>query len=160
MTTTTESLKQVVGDIVAQSMALKNRHTAEPAAPVNYACIFTQSAAEHADLTEAVRTLGPVVKETSSGLLYDIGGLETVAGTLRILKIRNPDPTRPERGDADFTVSDYPSFKATYLSRPGFKLITRSYMEMIELMEPGCAVRAYFSDPPVDRQLLGPKVAS
>jgi hypothetical protein len=155
MTITAESLKQLVRDIVAESMALKDRHTDEHSAPVNYACIFAQSAAEHADLTQVVQKLGPVVKETASGLLYDIGGLDTIGGALRILKIRNPDPTRPERGDADFTVPDYASFKAKYLSRPGFKLITRSYMEMIELMEPGCRVRTYFSDPPVDQQIFG-----
>ena len=40
------------------------------------------------------------------------------------------------------------------MGKPGFKLIERSYMEMIELMEIGESVRVYFSDPPVDQQLL------
>jgi hypothetical protein len=149
------TLKELVKNIVSQAKALKDRHISEPNAPVNYACIFAQSEAEYKELNESAKTIGKVVKKMDSGLLYHITNLETVAGTLRILKIRIPDPTKPERGDADFTVSDYPSFKKENLSRPGFNLITRADMEMIELMEPNCAVRAYFSNPPVDQQLLG-----
>lgn len=148
-------LIELVKNIVSQAKSLKDRHTAELDAPVNYACVFARTDCEYEELTAAVQRVGKVVKETKSGLLYHIKDLETVGGKLRILKIRIPDPTKPERGDADFTVSDYPTFKRTYLTRPGFNLITRSYMEMIELMEPGSAIRTYFSDPPVDRQLLG-----
>ncbi|MFA4818758.1 MAG: hypothetical protein WC621_02870 [Patescibacteria group bacterium] len=151
----TNTLKKLVKDIVSQAKALKDRHTLEPNAPVNYACIFAQSDTEYKELIEATQTIGKVVKEMNSGLLYHITDLETVAGVLRILKIRIPDPTKPERGDADFTVADYPSFKKECLSRPGFKLITRTDMEMIELMELNCTARAYFSNPPVDQQLLG-----
>lgn len=151
----TKALKQLAQDIVGQAKALKDRHTSEVGAPVNYVCIFAQSTAEYQELTEAVRTIGPAVKETDSGLLYHITDLKTVAGVLRILKIRVPDHTKPERGDADFTVSDYQSFKRAHLSRQGFKLITRPDMEMIELMERNYAVRAYFSNPPIDIQLLG-----
>jgi hypothetical protein len=149
------TLKEFVRHVVSEARALKDRHTSEPEAPVNYACIFAQSEAEYKELLKAAESLGKVVKEMSSGLLYHIENLETSAGVLRILKIRIPDPTRPELGDADFTVSDYPSFKKKYLSHPGFKLITRPEMEMIELMELNCPVRAYFSHPPVDQQILG-----
>ncbi len=151
----TDTLKQLVRNIVSQASALKDKYTTELNAPVNYACIFAQSDGEYKELTEAVQAIGQVVKQTDSGLLYHIADLKTVAGILRILKIRIPDPTRPERGDADFTVSDYSSFKKEYLSRPGFKLITRPDMEMIELMEQNCTVRVYFSYPTVEQQLFG-----
>lgn len=150
-----ESLQKLVQDMVAQASALKNKYTTEISAPINYACIFSRSDAEYRELTEVVQTMGKVVKVTNSGSLYHIENVETVAGTLRILKIRIPDVTRPERGDADFTVSNYAIFKNEYLQKSGFKLILRPDVEMIELMEPNSAVRAYFSHPPIDRELLG-----
>lgn len=149
------NLIELVQAIVTKAQALKNRHTTEVNAPVNYACIFAQSDEEYEELNKAAQTIGQVVKKMSSGLLYHITDLATTAGTLRILKIRVPDPTRPETGDADFTVDNYPTFKQTHLSQPGFKLITRPEMEMLELMEANCPVRAYFSYPPVDKQILG-----
>ena len=64
-----------------------------------------------------------------------------------MLKIRRPDPKRPERGDADFTVSDYQTFKKTQLGKPGFGLIERTNMEMLELVDPDFDVLAYYSHP-------------
>ena len=79
--------------------------------------------------------------------------MKTVAGLLKLLKIRHPDSTRPERGDADFTVTNFVVFKKKYLSKKEFKLIKRKNFEMIELMDPEFDVRAYFSNPPLDKQL-------
>jgi hypothetical protein len=94
-----------------------------------------------------------VVEETSTGPLFHIQPLNTIAGKLRLLKIRKPDTTRLELGDADFTVSNYPEFKKKYLSQKGFSLIVRKNFEMIELVDPKFSVRAYFSNPPLDKQL-------
>jgi hypothetical protein len=70
-----------------------------------------------------------------------------------VLKIRIPDPTRLERGDADFTISNFPEFKKKYLSKPGFKILRKPNFYMIELTDSNFDVRAYFSNPPLDRQL-------
>lgn len=71
-----------------------------------------------------------------------------------LLKIRKPDPTRPERGDADFTLRDYNSFKEKYLKdAEHFKLIDRGNFEMIELKDPKFDVRSYFSNIPLTVQL-------
>lgn len=147
------ALKLLVQQIVKQATALKDKHTAEKAAPVNYACIFSQSETEYSELLNIAKQLGKVVQETPSGFLFVIPPLETVAGKLQLLKIRLPDVSRPERGDADFTVSDYLQFKATNLARPGFKLIPKEGWEMIELMDSAFNVRVYFSHPPLDKQL-------
>jgi len=69
------------------------------------------------------------------------------------LKIRIPDITRPERGDTDFTVSNFSGFEKKYLSKKGFKLIKKENFAMIELMDPKFDVRTYFSNPPLDVQL-------
>jgi hypothetical protein len=104
-------------------------------------------------LLKAVRKIGKIIQKTPSGLLFQIEPLETVSGALRLLKIRIPDPTRPERGDTDFTISNFPEFEKLYLSKPGFKIIKKPDFYMIELMDSDFDVRAYFSNPSLDKQL-------
>ena len=148
-------LDKLIKDIVVLATELKNKFTHEVSAPVNYACIFAQKQEEYEDLIRAAARLGTVIMEMTTGLLFELAGIETMSGTLKLLKIRQPYPTRPERGDADFTVADFSGFKQIYLSKPGFKLIARPQlkMEMIELMQPGYEVRVYFSNPPLAKAL-------
>ncbi|VVB76179.1 Uncharacterised protein [uncultured archaeon] len=146
-------LTTLVEDIVRQSCALKNKYTSEKSAPVNYACIFSHTKSEYESLIEIANSVGKIIKETKTGPLFQIKPLDTVAGKLQLLKIRAPDLTRTERGDADFTVSNYTEFKTKYLLKKGFKLIQREDFEMIELMDSAFNVRAYFSNPPLDQQL-------
>ena len=151
---TQETLLALVRRIVKEAQALKDKHTTgQKDAPVNYACIFSKDQDEYAALIEVVSTMGPQVDSTQMGPIFDIGGIETSAGRLRVLKVRLPDQKRPERGDADFTVSNYPEFKRTYLTQPGFGLLTRPNFEMIELADPDFDALAYFSYPPLDEQL-------
>ena len=85
--------------------------------------------------------------------LFRIKDLETVSGTLKLLKIRRYDENHLDLGDSDFKVSDYEKFKNEYANKPNFKLIVREGYEMIELMEEGNDVRVYFSNPPLDEEL-------
>lgn len=149
----TKDLKIKVQNIVEKATALKNKHINNKNTPVNYACIFSQSKEEYDDLVKVARKIGNVIKETPTGLLFQISPLKTVSGFLKLLKIRLPDSTRPERGDADFTVSNFPEFKKKYLTKSGFKLIKREDFEMLELTDSRFDVRAYFSNPPLDKQL-------
>ena len=150
----TEDFKQLIQGIVRKSCELKNRHTTEKDARVNYAAVFSQNEKEYNKLYELAKQIGTVVQNTPMGDLFEIDGIDTVSGKLRLLKIRKPDATRPERGDADFTVADYPTFKNSYLPKSRFKLINkRKDFEMIELVDPVFNVRAYFSHPPLDEHL-------
>lgn len=149
----TKELKTRVKNIVEKATFLKNKYVDEKNSPVNYACIFSQSKEEYDGLCKVARKIGSVVKETPTGLLFHIEPLETISGALKLLKIRIPDPTRPELGDADFTVSNFSDFKKKYLAKEGFKLIKKENFVMIELMDPEFDVRAYFSNPPLDVQL-------
>ena len=142
-------LKKLTQEIVSEARRLSAAHTNEGDAPVNYACIFAQSQAEYENMVVLAGQLGTVVEGTPMGPVFHITPLPTDAGMLRLLKIRHPDPKRPERGDADFTVSDYQTFKRTYLGKPGFGLIERKHMEMIELFDPSFNVLAYYSHPPL-----------
>ena len=147
-----EELKLLVKKTVKQACELKNKYTDERDAHVNYACIFSQSDSGYKDLLMTAQKIGKVIEKTPTGPLFQINSLDTISGKLNLLKIRLPDSKRPERGDADFTVSDYPKFKKRYLSKKGFKLITRDNFEMIELYIPSFNVRVYFSYPPLDQQ--------
>jgi len=149
----TENLKIKVKNIVEKATALKNKHINNKNTPVNYACIFSQNKEEYNKLLEATQKIGKIIKETPTGPLFQIKSLETVSGILKLLKIRIPDPTRPELGDADFTISNFPEFEKKYLSKNNFKLIQRNNFKMIELMDSNFNVRAYFSNPPLDKQL-------
>ena len=153
--TSKDNLSEIDAYGLGRHMAndLKNKHTSEKNAPVNYACIFAQNKEQYDTLLMVAEQIGYVIMETPMGPVYHIKPLKTVAGDLRLLKIRKPDPTRPELGDADFTVENYPEFKKRYLSKTGFKLIPkREDFEMIELVDPKFNVRAYFSNPPLNEQ--------
>lgn len=150
---TKSELIKIVTSLVSDACALKDRHTNEKDATVNYACIFPQSQEEYNEYYAVTDEIGKVVKETATGDLFLVDAIPTVSGELRLVKVRKPDPTRTERGDADFTVANYDSFKKAILSKEGTKLIERPEMEMIELMEKEADVRVYFSNPPLDLQL-------
>jgi len=144
-----EELKTLVQQIVSAASRLNTVHTDQPNVPVNYACIFAQSQAEYEELVNAAHHLGSVAQDTATGPVYFISPLSTDAGILRVLKIRRPDPKRLEQGDADFTVVDYDTFKKTHINKPGFSLIQRKDMEMLELIDPSFNVLAYYSHPTV-----------
>lgn len=148
-----EEFKTIVQLIVAEASKLRDARTSEHGALVNYSCVFSQTEQEYKALLAAANQLGKIVQETEMGPVFYIGPVETTAGDLRIVKIRKPDPQRTERGDADFTVTDYSVFKKRYLGKPGFKVIERKEMEMIELADPAFNVLAYFSNPPLGKVL-------
>jgi len=147
-----QKLKAIVQQIIAQARDLKDKHTYEKDAQVNYACIFSQNESEHQSFISAARGIGKILEDTPTGPLFLIEPLNSVAGPLRLLKIRFPDITRPELGDADFTIRNYAEFKKKYLEKEGFKLIVREKFEMIELKDTSFSVLAYFSNPPLDVQ--------
>ncbi len=148
-----KNLIKSVQEIVKRANTLKDKHTSEKNAPVNYACVFCQNDEQYDSLVALAQEIGKVIEETLTGPLFHIQPLDTIAGKLQLLKIRKPDATRPELGDADFTVSNYPEFKKKYLSQKGFSLIIRKSFEMIELTDSKFNVRAYFSNPPLNKQL-------
>ena len=148
-----DDLKNKVKNIVEKAALHKDKHTDNKNILINYACIFSQHKEEYDRLIKATQKIGKVIKETPTGLLFHIEPLKTISGVLKLLKIRIPDSTRPELGDADFTVPNFLEFKKKYLSKEGFKLIKRDDFVMIELIDSKFDVRVYFSNPPLDLQL-------
>lgn len=147
----TKEFKSLVKDVIRESAKLKDKHTEESVASVNYVALFCQNEKEYKEFLGLAGELGKVYKDTTTGPIFLIN-LDTKQGKLKLLKVREPDETRRERGDADFTVGNYNAFKEKYLSKPGFSLIKRESFEMIELIDPDFNVRTYFSNPTLEKQ--------
>ena len=140
--------------IVREANNLKNKYTDEINAKVSYACIFCKNDDDFNKYIEILKEdNNDIIEDTYSGPLFRIKDLETVSGTLKLLKIRRYDDKHLDLGDADFNVSNYEKFKNKYVDKPNFKLISREDYEMIELMEENNDVRVYFSNPPLDEEL-------
>ena len=145
---------EIIKNIVEKSNKLKNKYTDEINAKVNYACIFCKNDDEFDNYIKLLKNdNNNIIEDTYSGPLFRLNDLETVSGTLKLLKIRRYDDEHLDLGDADFTVSNYEEFKNKYLDKSNFKLISKEGYEMIELMEEKNEVRAYFSNPPLDEEL-------
>lgn len=141
-----DKLIKTITYIVNRSTELKNKFTNTSSAPVEFACIFCQNEKEYKEFTNSIEKLGKIVERTQSGLTYLLDKpIETIAGSLRLVKIRKPDIQRTERGDADFNTS-YNDFKIKFQGKPGFELIKRLSFEMFRLSNAKFDVMACFSN--------------
>jgi hypothetical protein len=139
--------------IVTRSTELKNKFTDASGAPVEFACIFGQNKEEYKKFTDEIEMLGKVVENTPSGFTYlVVKPINTVAGPLRLVKIRKPDAQRPEKGDADFN-TDYVNFKKKYQTNSKFELVKRETFEYLRLSDPDFDVMTCFSDIPKSKSL-------
>ena len=101
-----EDLIPIVNYLVDKTAQMKNEFTDAVDVPIEFACIFCKSDKEYKHLTAEIQKLGKVVQDTPTGFTYLLNKpLETRAGTLRLVKIRKPDPQRKERGDTDFNTN-------------------------------------------------------
>ncbi len=141
-------LENIVNYIVDQGIKATHKNTEEKYLPIDYLGIFTKNDEEFKDLESLVSTLGKLGDKTAtqSGSTFLLNKpISTSAGLLNVLKIRKPDPTRPQRGAPDFQIIDYSSFKEKYFlsgKNSNFSLMIRKSFEMIELK--GVDVLVYF----------------
>jgi len=148
-----KNLIETVTYIIGRSTELKNKFTNAFTAPVEFACIFCQSEKEYRGFTNSIERLGKIVQNTPSGFTYLLNKpIRTEAGTLRLVKIRKPDPERKERGDADFN-TDYKEFKKKYQDNPRFELVKRDTFEMLRLSDSNFDVMTCFSNIPLSKNL-------
>ena len=146
-------MENLIKNIVKEAEILKDKYMNQKGIPVYYACIFCQTDEEYKNFIEEAYKMGKKIQERQNSLLFRITPIETSAGKLEILRVRQPDEKFPERGDADFIVNDYQSFKEKYSNQSGFKIIPRDNSEMIELYKEGESVRVYFSSPELIKSL-------
>lgn len=139
-----EELLKIIDYLIAECTKLKDKYVEEKNLDVDYVCIFSQNKNEYSELLKVAQTLGKIVNNTSTGPVFAFDSPSSIAGDPKILKIRKPDPTRPQRGDVDFN-TDYQKFKNKYLDNKRFTLIKRENFEMIELKDDSFNVLVYFS---------------
>lgn len=149
------TINEILEYIIPKTLELNQVHIPNESTRVNYSAIFCQSEAEFEELNKEAAEFGDVEEDTPTGPLNKFHKpLQALAGPLWLLKVRKPDSIRLERGDADFTLKDYNSFKEKYLKDSDhFKLIDRGNFEMIELKDSKFDVMSYFSNIPLTVQL-------
>jgi len=149
-----QDLEEIVNHIVDHGLKAISNNTDEKDLPVDYLGIFAKDDNEFSEINDVLKTLGQPGDKTatSSGSTYLLEKpIQTSAGPLKVLKIRKPDPTRPQRGAPDFQVTDYQAFKDKYLSsRSNFSLMLRKEYEMMELK--GEDVLVYFPSKSFDER--------
>src|SRR5258708_10064883 len=150
---TQQDLTGIINYIAQKNVELNSKYILEKELEADYVCIFSQNDQEYQELLKLASEIGEVVDQTPTGPVFKFHNRpETATGKPKLLKIRVPDPTRPERGDCDFN-TDYPEFKKKYLKDSHCNLIERPNWEMIELMDPEFDVRVYFSSTPLSKDL-------
>lgn len=143
------NLISIISYIVTRSVELKNKYTYEVGAKVEFCDIFSRDNNEYLKLTGAINKIGKIVYSAPTGHIYSLKEpINTVAGKLRLVKIRKPDNKFRFRGDADFD-TDYPKLKQKYQNNPRFKLIMRDKFEMLRLSDLDFDVMTCFSNIPV-----------
>ncbi|MCH8821864.1 hypothetical protein IID23_05100 [Patescibacteria group bacterium] len=148
------TLQRTVDYIVNETIQLKNKYTDEISAPIDWVAVFAQNGQEYESFLKETRSMGKIVKDTSTGPIFKLDSpIKTKAGELFIIKIRKPDKTRPQRGDADFRIDNYKEFKEKYFSDKHFSLIERKDYQMLELKDSDFDVLVYFSNPPISKVL-------
>lgn len=148
-------IKDTLDYIVPKTPELNRVYIPDESVRINYSAIFCHGDDEYKQFNKEASEIGSVIENTLTGPLYKFHEpLQTPAGPLWLLKVRKPDSTHPQRGDADFTLKDYYLFKQKHLrDTEHFKVIDRGHFEMIELRDERFDVFSYFSNTPLTIQL-------
>ena len=132
-----EELENILNYIVKQSLETIEANARKIEATIDYVAIFAKNKSEFNSLDIVARSMGNEIdKETArTGNTYSLHEpIKTSAGLLKLIKIRFPDPTRPQRGAPDFKIQNYQEFKSKYLKKSGnFTLMLKEKYEMIEI---------------------------
>jgi len=148
-----KNLIKTVTYIVNRSTELKNKFTDELLAPVEFVCIFCQNEKEYKQFTSSVEILGKIVETTQSGFTYLLDKpINTISGSLRLVKIRKQNIQHTKRGDADFN-TNYTNFKKKYQNNSRFKLVKRETFEMLRLSDLNFDIMTCFSNIPKSKNL-------
>ena len=112
--------------------------------PIKSLTIFSHSEAEFERLTKILEEMGKPYNYNNGPRVELNEPIITGKNQIIHLRIRKPNPERPQVGCNDFE-TDYESFKQDYLSShfENLRLIKRPEYEMIEFYDPSFDVLAY-----------------
>jgi len=129
--------EELINYLVDQGVQAMKNNTEETDFQIDYVGIFTKSDEEFEDMMKLTQKLGDKIDigTAKTGTTFKLAKtIKTNAGPVEYVKIRKPDPTRPQRGGPDFKINNYNKFKEKYLQKSGnFTLMIRKDYEMIEL---------------------------
>lgn len=150
-----KDLVGIISYIVDRGLQTIKDNTQNQEAALDYVAIFSKDEDEYQALIALAAPLGKETdaarSKTGRTFLLD-EAISTPAGPLKIVKIRKPDPTRPQRGGPDFKVPNYEQFKEKYLKDGrNLTLMVRSDYEMIEIK--GADVLVYIPSQTVSERL-------
>lgn len=113
--------------------------------PIHTLTIFSHSEEEFEILKALLNTMGSPYNENNGPRVTLHEPIVVGTDAITHLRIRHPDPDRPQVGCNDFDVEDYEEFKTTYLAQhpEHLILIRRPEYEMIEFRHPEFGVLAY-----------------
>jgi len=135
----------IVQYIVNQGKIIAINYSGETNLQIGYLDIFAKDETEKDTLLSIIEKLGKIVERPKTGLTFQLNNpLITDLGPLKLIKIRFPDPSRPQRGAPDFKVPDYEIFKKKMLGKKNVNLIERLKYEMIEIWDENEDVLVYF----------------
>lgn len=132
-----KELVKILDYLVERGLETIKKNSGNVKATIDYVAIFAKNKKEFSSLDTIARSMGREVdKETAvTGHTYLLHNpIKTPAGSLNLIKIRFPDPTRPQRGAPDFKIENYQEFKNKYIKKSGnFTLMLKEIYEMIEV---------------------------
>ena len=119
-------------------------------APITSLSVFSHDDDEYAFLCGLLKTMGTGVGEVNGPRVALHEPMRAGGHTITHLRIRNPDPDKPQVGCADLDVADYFAFKNKNLSThlQNLKLIVRPDYELIELFDKDSDVLGYVLSQP------------
>lgn len=147
-------LSTLVNYIVDKGIEVKTKHLENDHSPIDYVAIFCKDEEEKEELLNLLESLGNIIQQTPTGPNFKLKTpIVTSSGPVTLIKIRNTDPIKHQRGAPDFRIDDYEAFKKKYLGKQNFNLIDRKTFEMIEIWDPKADVLVYFPNIPLTKQL-------
>lgn len=138
-----EDLLEAVGYVVTETSKLAKKLFGQTF-PIKSLTIFSHSQPEYELLTQILADMGKSYNFNNGPRVELYEPLIVENNRISHLRIRKPDPDRPQVGCNDFE-TDYNAFKSECLSKhpDNLHLIIRPEYEMIELLDPEFDVLAY-----------------
>ena len=112
--------------------------------PIKSLTIFTHSQSEYQSMIKILEQMGKAYNFNNGPRVELYEPIIIDGNSITYLRIRQPDPERPQVGCNDFEM-DYNILKSEYLSKhpKNLRLIKRPEYEMIEFYDPSFDVLAY-----------------
>jgi len=143
----------IIDYIVNQGISLFEKYISEENLSMDFVDIFSKDEQEKEELLEIASQLGKIIDRPETGITFLLNSpYPTKAGELRLIKVRNPDKEKSQRGAPDFKVENYNEFKDRYLNLENIKMIKRKDYEMLELRDDNYDILVYFPNKPLSEE--------